>query len=409
MDTNSLSEIGELYHEDELWKFRFHDQATSHNLPAIQDHDPICVGILGGPKGLTRTEAQEVVRTILLAKTRNNAVAQHSSMTVLQFIEQNFVPGYVASKGLFGRMYYRSMLKHIVDPEVIDRIFCLGPGNGNARLRSVQGWPYLGPIRLVDVRPETVQELTSVALVRGYSTQTVAHMRSVVRTIFAYAMQQMYFSGENPARPVQLPGVRINRPELPALTHADVGRLLSFMDYPEKEMTLITIVTGMTIGEICGLRWKQVNLAEKQMIRSEHEVIPPMTIVIREEWVRSQLISVPKRRRLNCKIPNSLLPVLQRLKSREEFTGLEDFVLVSRVGSPVNSSNILNRKLKFIGREMKIPWLSWQHLRGIHRALLAEFGSSFHDHMEGLVHEAFLPALNNFGNLPHIVETELPY
>ena len=37
--------------------------------------------------------------------------------------------------------------------------------------------------------------------------------------------------------------------------------VLERMRYPEKEMTLLAIVTGMNVAEICGLQWKHVNLS----------------------------------------------------------------------------------------------------------------------------------------------------
>jgi len=409
-----LSDNGELYLDSGFWKLRLRDVVDKTDALEMSprpikwlDRDPIWVGMATGPKGLTKTEAREMVNTILLSQLRRRRVAQQSSMTVSEFVERKFVPEYVAHRSFFGRMHYQSMLKHVVSPEEVDRLFQVDSRKGKSRLRSAEDWPYLGHFPLRDVRPASVQNLTSVALTRGYSAQTVAHIRNVVSTIFTYAAKEMCFGGENPARLVQLP--KVNRMHLPTLSRAEMARLMNVMGYPEKEIALIAIVIGMTIAEICGLRWKRVNLTDEEMLTSDNEVVPPRTIVVREEWVRSQLIDVSKKRESNYKIPGPLLPVLRRLIARGEFTEPDDFVLVSSVGRPINPSNVLTRKLKPIGKDMRVPWLSWQHLRRLHREFRAEFGIGFQDQMAGLVHAVFSQDLREDWNWRGIAETELPY
>jgi integrase len=409
-----LLQNSELYLENGFWKLRLSDvdeksETVEVNSPSVENskRDPIWVGLATGPKGLTKSEAQDMVRTILLSQIRRRRVAQQSSMTVSEFVERKFVPEYVAYKGFFGRMHYQSMLKHVVSPEEVDRLFGVDAGKGKPRLTKVEDWPYLGHVPLRDVRPDSVQNLTSVALTRGYSTQTVAHIRNVVSTIFAHATKEMCFSGENPARPVHLP--KVNRMQLPTLSRAEMARLINVMGYPEKEMALIAIVTGMTVAEICGLRWKRINLSEHERLTADNEVIPPLTILVREEWVRGQLIDVAKKRETSYRILSPLLPVLRRLVSRGEFTQPDDFVLVSRVGSPINPSNVLTRKLKPIGKEMKMPWLSWQHLRRLHRGFLNEYGIAFHDQMAGLMHAVSPQDSRSEDSWQSIDETELPY
>jgi len=414
IDTAELLQNSELFLENGFWKLRLSDVTEKSEMVEVSppsmdnsNRDPIWVGLATGPKGLTKSEAQDMVRTILLSQLRRRRVAQQSSMTVSEFVERKFVPEYVAYKGFFGRMHYQSMLKHVVCPEEVDRLFRVDEGKRKPRLRKVEDWPYLGDVPLRDVRPDSVQNLTSVALTRGYSTQTVAHIRNVVSTIFAHATREMCFSGENPARPVHLP--KVIRMQLPTLSRAEMARLINVMGYPEKEMALFAIVTGMTVAEICGLRWKRVNLSEQEVLTAGNEVILPRTILVREEWVRGQLIDVAKKRETSYRILSPLLPVLRRLMARGEFTQPDDFVLVSRVGSPINPSNVLTRKLKPLGKEMKMPWLSWQHLRRLHRGFLNEFGIGFHDQMAGLMYAVSPQDSRVEDNWHGIDETELPY
>jgi integrase len=413
MKQEVISERGTLVLEGEFWHFRLRGDAEESASPENIDRSmhrlnrtPTWVGVATGPKGLTKNEAQEIVNAVLLSQLRRQTISQRSSITVAEFVEHKFIPEFVESKTFAGRIHYHSMLKYVVNPEEVDRIFQDHIVRLRTRLRFIVDWPYLGNLRLSEVRPDSVQELTSFAMKQGYSTQTAAHIRKVVSTIFDFARKESYFSGENPAQFVQLP--KVTRTESPHLKQSEIVRLISHMDYPVREMTLLAIILGMNAGEICGLQWKRVNLAEKEIVRSDGEVIPAGSIIVRDEWVRSQLIAVPQERKLNRTIPSSLLPILRELRRREEFTGLDDFLLVSKRGKPINPSNVLTERLKSIGREMNIPSLSWRHLRGIRKTLQAEFGSRFQYQMGRLVHAVSSHDLECPVGWRELVETELP-
>jgi integrase len=414
MGRENLPANGALYLEDGFWKLSWSDQPQTvegNEAAPCPDPDPgnppIWVGLASGPKGLSREEAQQIVWKMIVSQARAQKVAQHSSMTLGEFVEKKFVPEYVASKGFSGRMHYQSMLKHVLRPEEVDRVFAVAPRRPKVRLRSVNDWPYLGHLPLRDVRPEFVKQLTTAALSNGYSNQTVMHIRNVVSTIFSYAQAEMYFSGENPAAAVKLS--KISRPPSLPIATSDVIRLLGFMRYPEKEMSLAAVLTGMTVAEICGLQWKRVNLTDAEIVNVDGEAIPPKSLLIRDEWMRGQLGAVSKRRVGSLKIPKPLLPILTRLRRNPKFTGPSDFVLTSRSGSPVNQTNLLTRRLKPIGEEMKIPGLCWHMVRRIHKELTSEFGAQFQEQMMGVAKAAFPNDFKDNEYWRSNIDSELPY
>src|SRR5258708_21345502 len=93
------------------------------------------------------------------------------------------------------------------------------------------------------------------------------HIRNVVSTIFSYAELEMYFIGDNPASSIKLP--KVSRLQAPPLSISDVIHLLGFMRYPEKEMTVLAVITGMTVAEICGILWKRVNLTVTETLNTD--------------------------------------------------------------------------------------------------------------------------------------------
>jgi integrase len=292
-------------------------------------------------------------------------------MTVAEFVRRKFLPEHIATKRTPGRRHYQAILKHIISPDYVDRIFGVDGQRSRAKLKTNPNWPYVDNVRLLDVQPEHVQRLISVALETGYSTQTAKHIRNVVSSIISHAIREGFFMGGNPAILVPPPGMQRKTPH--ALTFEQTVRVMQAMRYPELEITLMVILTGMNIAEICGLQWKYVNVTDHRANR-EGELIPPRTIAVRKQWYRGELSSVPEGRRKNIPIADLLKKCFLRL-SQAKGGGWNDFVLVSRTGKPINQINVAARRLKSIGEQLEIPWLSWQVFRRTRSRLVHEFGA----------------------------------
>jgi integrase len=368
-----LQQSGDLYLQDGFWKLRWREEAIDANGSAERHwHKPTMIGRATGPHGVTKDEAQRIAWESLRSWRVPEAQRPRSQMTIADFVENVFIPEHVTMKAASGRTHFRSMLKHVLTPEEVDRVFHAEAGKSKGKLKSVPNWPYLGNLRLAETRPEDVQRLIAAAVTHGYSTQTVKHIRNVVGAIFAHARKSYCFSGENPAWLVKLPGMV--RKEAHALTFDQAKDLLGAMQYPEKQLALFVMLTRMNVAEICGLEWKWVNLSDEYSI-TDGEKIPPQTIAVRKHFYRGELVSLPKRSRKRfLSIPEPLLPILRALNQRARYTGADDFVLVSAVGTPINEKDIAMRRLKPIGRKMQMPWLSWRVFSRTHTTLAYQFG-----------------------------------
>ena len=369
--------MNDIYQEEGLWKIHcFEAAADEPDLDADKRlRSELTIGPATGPDRLTKREAQRAARNNNLTKHRQNEAPAHSRLTIASFIETAFVPEYVQAKRLAGRSYYHAILKHVLPPEEVDRIFHVCHETSKSRLKAVSGWPYLGDLLVQDCGPEHVERLISAAHARGYSAQTVEHIRNVVSAIFSFAIKLRHYHHGNPAKSAMLPKRPNRNPHL--LTLAEAKEVLGAMRYPEREMTLIAMLTSMNVVEICGLQWKHVNLTGTWS-RTTDEPIPPFTIAVRKRWYRGELEGVSAAHAKNRSIPELLLPILITLSGRGRWTGPDDFVLVSRVGTPINAINITARRLRTIGNELQMPWLTWSVFRRGHFALKAELGAHFH-------------------------------
>jgi integrase len=321
-----------------------------------------------------------------------------SEMSIAEFIATKFVPEHVALKRTAGRRHYQAILKHVLTPEQVDNIFGVAKDGSKVKMKRYPEWPYIGEIRLRDADADDIQTLVRAALQTGYSTQTAKHIRNVVGAIFSHAIRERYFFGENPARSVKLPGM--TRKESHSLTLPETIKVLKVMQYPEREMALIAVLTCMNMSEICGLQWKNVNLTLSTVNR-EGETIPPKTIAVRKQWHRGELCDVTKGRRKNIEIPQLLFSVLLNLSRRNSFNGWSEFVLTSKAGTPVNQINVAARRLKTIGRELHLPWLSWQVFRRTHTSLAYGFS------ME-VQHEMSKAVVGGFPKGPAGINSSLP-
>jgi len=311
-------------------------------------------------------------------------------MTLAEFVEHKFIPEHVALKETSGRTHYQSMLKHVLRPDEVDRLFSVHRDESKRKLNAVPNWPYLSDVRLCDAGPAHIEQLTSAALAQGYAHQTVTHIRNVVSAIFSHAKREQCLMGDNPVTLAQ--PLKIIRKENRGLTFVHTKQALSLMKHPEKDMMLMILFTGMNISEICGLQWKHMNLAETS-VHIDGDTIPPRTIAVRSQWFRSEFKALNGNRVRNIAIPAPLLPGLLNIRVNSRFNSPDDFVFASRVGTPANQTNIKAKRLKPIARELGLSVLSWQAFLRTRKALLSEFGMQFQNAIANLacsapLHEA---------------------
>jgi integrase len=233
----------------------------------------------------------------------------------------------VVGKRSAGRAHFRAILNHVLSPEHVTHAFAIGVPVSGARQRVVSGWPYMDSLRLCDVTVEHIQQLTSQALLSGYSVQTVTHVRNVIRAIFSHASKTGCYKGANPAVLVALPAM--TRKVAHSLTLVQLKQVMELMRYPEKYIALLSLLTDMNVAEVCGLQWKHVNLSNETILVDD-ECIPARMIAIRAQRYRGEFALVIKGRKRSVRVPELLRSALRDLKNRSVFTAPADFVLTKR-------------------------------------------------------------------------------
>ena len=151
--------------------------------------------------GSNKTDKNRQRRTLQIASSPLSAhetTAKNSTMCLELFVATKFIPEHVETKSAAGRRHYHAILKHVLHPEKIDCLFSSETDKARARMKSLPDWPYLDDVRLCDLQPAHVRQLTASAFAHGYSTQTILHIRNVISAIISHAKREKCFDGENP-------------------------------------------------------------------------------------------------------------------------------------------------------------------------------------------------------------------
>jgi integrase len=290
-------------------------------------------------------------------------------MSVVAFIERKFIPEHVRLKSTAGRVHYKAILKHIVKPEMVQRHFAHDPLRAKARLKAVHGWPYMDDVRMCDIEADHVRQLTTSALARGYSAQTVKHIKSVISVMISHAQKEGLFDGFNPAAIVRLPRVVHTTPR--DLTIEEAKSVLRVLKSPEREIALISMSTGIGASDICNLRWKHVNLTRSEVF-IEGEQVPSQGLLIRGRSTGFEGAGMKQARPRVIVLCNSLTRELERLKLQREYDGPNSFIIARSQGSPIQLMSARTLLLRKAGRKLHLPWLSWRALKRAHIAMLSE-------------------------------------
>jgi integrase len=154
----------------------------------------------------------------------------------------------------------------------------------NLRLRVL---PRLGHLRLREITPRDVQTLVDRLVEQGLEPPTIDSALTPLRAIFRRAVAR----GDatiNPTRGIEKPAVR-PKPRRFA-SPADVCALLAALDRSERPLWATAFYAGLRRGELIGLRWEDVNLADG-------------VIHVRRGWDAIEGEIAPKSRQGKRKVP----------------------------------------------------------------------------------------------------------
>ncbi len=351
---------GYLREESGSWLLTWREDVRDDDGKLIRKPFTKKIAIAKGSGSVSKREAQRIAWEDVLSKLDTVSLQPSSLMVVSDFIEKHFIPDVVYNLKRAGQLHYASMFKHVI--------------------------PAIGSLRLREVVLDDVQKLVRQKLDSGLSTQTVRHIKNVISAVFKHAKRKQWYSGENPAVGVRMPEMKLVRLRR-ALSFEQARLVLPALSLTVRTMALLSMTTSMNVAELCGLKWKRVNLTA-QWIIADGEPVPPMSIAVRENYYAGVFDTVKARKRnRNVPMPASVAEALAMLKSGSKFVLPDDVVFASRTGTPVDQHNISNRELKRVGEGLSIP-LNWHTFRRTFATLSNEIGMDRTDRQALMGHAA---------------------
>src|SRR5438128_257714 len=201
------------------------------------------------------------------------------------------------------------------------------------------GWPKDMARRLCDMGTLDLQRFILQKADTGLSWACVDHYRHLLSKIFSTAKKWSYYSGENPAAGVELPEKKSVR-EKHVLTPEQISQLLSVLGEPVRTMFLLAILTGLRIGEVIGLRWRDIELDSGQLR-------------VEQACYRGHLGSPKTQGSKRClPLPLGLVEILVQYHLRCLRIGPDDLLFQISSGRPLSDTKLLHRHLVPAGQEI---------------------------------------------------------
>ena len=256
--------------------------------------------------------------------------------------------------------------------------------------------PTIGRTKLKDLRTPEIDRMLRAMTDAGLSARTVTYCRAILRAALNYALNARLITF-NPATHASVPK-RVKK-EPVWLRPEQAKSLLAQSQKSDKEggdpdltpMITIALFTGLRIGELCGLRWQDIDITQKQL-----RVRQTVSWVHKSgERERSWLFGEPKTEKSSrtLSLSPSAIAALTTQKERQRFKERAagnrwnnlGLVFTTDVGTPLDHSN-LTRRLHKLQKAADLPQMGWHGLRHSAASLLAAQRVSMREIMEQLGH-----------------------
>jgi len=354
MARRRMQKSGWLHDENGQWKLTYREDQRSVEGKIVRARPTVTIGPSTGPGKLSRRQAQQIAQDHYLSKVNQVSVQPQTMATLSEFWTSRFEAQCNLKLRKTTREQYFSLWRKWIEPS-------------------------MGKMRLRDVGPDEVERAVGYAIAAGKSSATAKHIRKVISKIFSSAKKARLFTGDNPASLAEMPIAKPVR-KITALNWEQAAGVLAALPDVVRQMAFTSMVTSMNVAELCGLRWKHINLSG-DWEQLDGEALPPGMIAVREHFARGEFgaLKTGKRRR-NVPVPEMLLNELKAMRLSSKRNGPEDTVFASRrTGLPINENSTRKRILRPVGEKFKIHNLSWHMFRHSHATWTKIVGMSDHD------------------------------
>jgi integrase len=257
--------------------------------------------------------------------------------------------------------------------------------------------PSLGSIRLAQLKPAHIARAETAWRERGLSSSTVLKHHRLLHTVLEHAVRWQV-CGANVARAVSPP--RPQRKEMTVLDERQAAALVRAARGTEYEEAIVTaLFTGLRLGELRGLRWKDVDLTRGHLHLQQ---------TIQRLRGGALVTQAPKthRSRRQVSLSQSTILRLRRHRAVQNEGRLlagaawndQDLVFADDSGYPLHESR-LRQALHNLLKEAELPRLRWHDLRHSMASVMLALGEHPKVVQERLGHTTVGVTLDTYSHL----------
>ncbi|TFJ93635.1 site-specific integrase [Lentibacillus salicampi] len=224
--------------------------------------------------------------------------------------------------------------------------------------------PILGNKKIKDIEPSEIQSIYNKMLNdEGLSTSYARAVHNILSSVFKYAKKWDKIK-VNIMEKVDAPV-----PKYKQIQTWSLEEVTKFMEIAKDYQTYIAYVlaiyTGMRMGEILGLRWKDIDLDNG-------------TIHIVQAMIRmggSYYFDEPKTKgaKRQISITDDVIEALKEHKNDQEYSS--ELVVTTSIGTPYSQRNLL-RNFNSIQKRADVPKITFHDLRHTHATMLLKLGEN---------------------------------
>jgi len=219
--------------------------------------------------------------------------------------------------------------------------------------------PAMGSNRLREIKRDMVQRFVNAKLESGLSWKTVNHLRCALWNVMRMAEESDYIES-NPVPKTRMPRRGPQKEKL-VLTPEQISSLVEVLEEPARTIVALLIRTGMRIGELLALRWRNVDL-ENGIVRVA-------------QTVYDGHFDEPKTKRSNRSIPLGQAAITMLAARRPDPNTPESLVFASSLGTPICRRNLMNRHVRPACEKIGLSAFGWHTLRHSYATLLDSVGA----------------------------------
>lgn len=251
--------------------------------------------------------------------------------------------------------------------------------------------PGLGSYKLTDITNIVIQDFYNSLINKGLKASSVKKIMETLNSCFKYAKTNKLIY----VLPTDIEKVKAEKPKIEYWSKEEID---FFLDKIKDEYLYLPIflevLTGLRIGELCGLRWNDINLNDGYInVRNQVIYDRDNKILLLSEILKT---STSNRK---ISIPKILIAYLQSIKC-EIKPNSSDFVIKNRDGFMCNPRNLSMNFTKNISKyKDDLHQISFHGLRHTHATLLIKNGENIKVVSQRLGHKDITVTLNTYTHI----------